>query len=147
MGFLKITNFRGVNRIMTEIFPNIFSVIGQGEMDDLKSIAELKSLEKLEKSLSKLKEFETCQENVKNLKERVAMLEMKLDDQKEQWNVSHQRSEICDSEKIGYEVSTTSNYRLKRLWQMLSLKNKEILYLRNLVDEAECFNLVDFKDL
>ena len=48
---LKITNFRGVNRIMTEIFPNIFSVIGQGEMDDLKSIAELKSLEKLEKSL------------------------------------------------------------------------------------------------
>ena len=29
---------------------------------------------------------------MKNLKERVAMLEMKLDDQKEQWNVSHQRS-------------------------------------------------------
>lgn len=39
---------------MTEIFPNIFSEIGQGEMDDLKSIAELKSLQKLEKSLSKL---------------------------------------------------------------------------------------------
>ena len=30
---------------------------------------------------------------------------------------------------------------------MLSLKNREILYLRNLVDEAECFNWVDFKDL
>lgn len=38
------------------------------------------------------KEFQTCQENVKNLKERVAMLEMKLDDQKEQLNVSHRRS-------------------------------------------------------
>ena len=50
---LKIANFRG-NRIMTENFPSIFSEIGQGEMDDLKSIAELKSLQKLEKSLSKL---------------------------------------------------------------------------------------------